>query len=381
MGWRLSSNRYPFRRVGAPVGECSLIMRVLLLVLLAALAGCNQTANVPKIALEPPPHALAHWPWANAELTHPFPGVARWFDHSSADSTTVELMRFDFHKRLRFELYDQDEDDATPFDDRVDYYPVGIGQVTKHLNQIGRGPVVAAWNGLFFAYDRRGNAPHGLAQHIGSVVLKGKVHYNTGNFRWAFGVKYHGVRAEFNVIHEPDRKTLEREFYFGAIGAQCLIEKGRPKKLQPFPKPGAMRLPQPVPSTRKEAGHIPLVDHMRTSRTSMAWSKDSRYLYLLVVNAPETENASKLALLHGGAIGGGWTLADLQRFWLSFGAWGSVNSDGGAVTQLVFLRRDGRYEMLPPRIAAPNQRLLFDRNLESPPQGGTLMTFFVRSMK
>jgi hypothetical protein len=64
---------------------------------------------------------------------------------------------FDFdlgtNPHLRFEIYDQDEDDDHPFDDTADCWPQGVGWAVQHLNATGRGQVVAAWHGLFFSCD------------------------------------------------------------------------------------------------------------------------------------------------------------------------------------------------------------------------------------
>jgi hypothetical protein len=293
----------------------------------------------------------------------------------------MELFEFDFaaNPRLHLELYDQDEDDANPHDDSADYFPRSVAQVTRHLNETKRGPVLAAWNGLFFAYDRRpGTGANGLARHVGPVVLNGVVRHNVGNPRWTFGVDYRSGRPRFHLMHQPDRATLARTFDFAAAGAQALVLKSKPLRLAPYPQPGDPPAKQPVPSTPEEAGHIPLVDHMRTSRTSMAWSDDGRKFYLLIVNEPDHELPSKLAVKRNDEDWGGWTVADLQRFWIAFGAPNAVNIDGGAVTQTTYRLPNGRYAMLPPRLTSPNRRLEFGPDFEGAPQGGTLMTFFVR---
>jgi hypothetical protein len=131
-----------------------------------------------------------------------------------------------------------------------------------------------------------------------------------------------------------------------------------------------------VPSSPSEAGHIPLVDHMRTSRTSLAWSADSRKLWLIVVNEPDHELGSKFAVKRGEENRGGWMVSDLQRFWIAFGAPNAINSDGGAVTQLAF-RSNDQYDLLPPRLTSANRRLIVRPEFEDAPRGGTLLTFFV----
>lgn len=327
-----------------------------------ALAGCS--ASPEPVRSEPAyvPHPSAVWPWPRAEVTELRPGVTHWLDTSPEDGTTLDLIRFDFktNPKLRLELYDQDEDDETPYDNGALYFERGVGQIVRHLNGEKRGQVVAAWNGLFFAYGVSGGGPGVTAHHIGPVVLNGKVLYNVGNHRWTFGVK----NGKFDALYLPSKQDLEGRFDFAAAGAQLLVKSGLPTRIGGEDGPEA-------------AGAIEIVDDMRTSRVSMAWSRDSRYLYLLFVNEPDTENASKLQVKRGEAPTGGWALKDLQRFWVAYGCWGAINSDGGAVAQMTFLKPNGRYEMLPPRLVVGKGRLEFGPDFEGAPAGGTLMTFFV----
>jgi hypothetical protein len=124
----------------------------------------------------PDPSSGSAWPWPDAAPTHPHPGVTRWSARTE-DDTELDLVEFDFaaNPRLRLRLYDQDQDDANPGDDRVDYSPRGAGAVTRSLNAGGKGRVVAAWNGTFFAAERQQWGEKGIAHHIGPVVLNGKV--------------------------------------------------------------------------------------------------------------------------------------------------------------------------------------------------------------
>jgi hypothetical protein len=330
------------------------------------------------IADLPSPQAV--WPWPGATRDEPHAGVTHWLDRSASDRTELDLLQFDFtaNPRLRLELYDQDEDDPVPLDNGNDYWKMGVGAAARHLNETGRGTVVAAWNGTFFGYDHRSGRPHGIARHVGPVVLRGKVRYNVGNHRWTFGVRHGSHGPTFAVFHLPDRAMLEREFAYAASGVQCLVREGQPLRLQPFPRPGEPPPPSPVPSTPEEAGHIPWVDHMKTSRTSLGWSRDGRRLWLLIASEPDHETASKAALRAGEVGTGGWTLADLQRFWLARKAWGAVNLDGGGSTQMTYLRAGDMYELVPPRQAAPQRRLSFPPTFAGAPQGGALMYLYVR---
>lgn len=335
-------------------------------------AGCSAPpSKAPPIVHGYVPHPSATWPWPNAEESTPHRGVTHWIDATPTDGTTLDLIRFDFkaNPNLRLEIYDQDQDDSSPFDNSADYYGRGVGAIVKHLNESGRGMVVSAWNGLFFAYGTPGGGPGVIAHHIGPVVLGGKVHYNVGNHRWSFGTKLIAGKPTFRADFLPPLADLSKNYDFAASGAQALVKEGKPLALgDPNPSPDA-------------AGTIPTVDDMRTSRVSMAWSKDNRYFYLLFVNEPDTELASKLEVRRNEERTGGWALADLQRFWLSFGAWGAINSDGGAEAQLAYLRPDQNYDLVPARVAAPNKRLIFTPEFKNAPAGGSLMTFYVRDSR
>lgn len=351
-----------------------------------ALAGCHAPAHSarPVASTAVPqrrPAQFSSWPWPGARPERLHEGVTHWIAPSRPGETSVELFAFDFHEnpRLRFEIYDQDEDDATPFDDQANVWPNGVGQVTRHLNETGRGPVIAAWHGLFFSVERSGASAVG--RHVAPVVLRGRAHYNVGNHRWTFGVRYVHGRPAFKVLHMPSYGTLASEFDSAAGGAQCLVRDGAPLGIAPPPAPGTPPEKGGAPSTPAEAGHIYLVDHMKTSRASLGWTRDSRRLYLLFVTEPDTELESSLAVRHGTPDPGGWDIVDLQRFWLSKGVWSAINSDGGDVSQLAFLRPDGRYTLITPRWAAAHARLTFGPDFAGAPAGGTAMTFYVRQAR
>lgn len=325
---------------------------------------------------------LAVWPWPNAVKQTLRSGVTHWLAHDP-DGTTVELLKLDFatNPGLRLELFDQDQDDDRPFDNKVEYAPRGVSQITRQLNNGGRGPVVAAWNGSFFGYAA--NTKRRIGFHIAPVVLNGQVHQWGSNHRWTFGVKYEQGRPLFKALHLPDRAALANEFDWAAGGMQCLLRDGVPLKLQPFPKANELLPKPPIPSTPQDAGHIPLFDHMKSSRVSWGWSRDSRQLYLLFVSEPDTEGASIAALLRGVPPGsaagkGGWMVSDVQRFWQALRIPAAVNSDAGGAAQLAYLRRDGKYDLVPPRAAPNPRRMAFGSDFKNAPKGGAMMYFYVR---
>jgi hypothetical protein len=265
---------------------------------------------------------LARWPWPKAKEMTLRSGVIQW-RATQSDGTTLDLLEFDFkaNPKLRLEIFDQDEDDAQPFDNRVQYWPHGAAQTLRSLDtkfaRSQRGRVVAIWNGLFFGFKGAPVDAKGEAFHVSPVVLNGRVHFNTANHRWAFGVKYSEHGPQFKMFHQPSRATLEKEFDWGGGSAQCLIKEGKPLHMEPFPRTRADFKKQPVPSTPQEAGHIPVFDHMRTCRASLAWTRDSHKLFLLLVKEPDNEAGSAVAFKRGLPIAGGWTVADVQRFWLA----------------------------------------------------------------
>jgi len=351
------------------------------------------------------PAPMATWPWPHAVVTTPRPGVTVWTDRSSTNGDIVRLIRFDFdaNPNLRFAIYDQDSDDAHPRDDSVDFWPMGVAQTTAHLNEVlfAKGSVVAACNGLFFGseYPRPQagtvSPAHGIAHHVTATVDDGVVRYNVGSHRWTFGVKYgkHGGRQTFDVAHMPDRQTLST-FTYAAGGAQCLIHDGLPLRLRPFPGPIDIADPLGAPSTPDEAGHIPLVDHIKTSRVSFGWSRDSKQLYLLFVRQRGNETGSVVAFRMR-AVGyasesrarmlaqGGWDIADEQRFWQKLGVWGAINDDGGDPAQLTLVDVNSRYQLFPASWASPVEEIdNLDLSRAIPqttalPQGGSLMYFYI----
>jgi hypothetical protein len=359
---------------------CYLILPIIILFLIGALIFRHFAGPAPiHIGLRPDaPAQLAHWPWPHAKIDHPHPGVTHWIDRSSSDGTAVELFDFDFraNPHLRLELYDQDEDDKTPFDDKCEFWPQGVAQAAQHLNKIGRGPVVAAWNGSFFQYRDIGG--HRIGSHIAPVVLRGHVYYNVGLVRWAVGVKYDKTGPVFTALHMPSKDALANTYDFAAEGASCLIDQGKPLRLAPFPPPGQQPSPSRTACAPDEAGYVRIVDHIRTSRTSMAWSRDNRHLYLLIVKDPGAEAISVNALLHNLPVVGGWTVADLQRFWQSLSVWGAVNIDGGDCTALVARRADGRYDYVPAFWGDTAMRRMLPADLSGASRGGSMMYFYVR---
>ena len=237
----------------------------------------------------PVPSPLAAWPWPHAVQDTPHFGVTHWLDTSSPDGTVLDFFDFNLaqNPHLRFEIYDQDQDDAHPFDDLADCWPHGVGWAVSHLNAAHHGKIVAAWHGLFFNCDQvqgRSSDPKSLyvGHHVTPVVLDGKVHCNVGAARWAFGVQYdHKNRPAFKTLLLPNKAALEKSFTFAAGGAQCLVLNGRPLKLLSFASAQDPFEHHSTACAMDEAGYIPNVDWIQTSRATVAWSKDQTHFYLV----------------------------------------------------------------------------------------------------
>lgn len=337
------------------------------------------------------PSELARWPWPNAKVSVPHKGVTRWVA-MQRDNTLVELLEFDWAKNpnLRFEIFDQDETDDKPFDNRVDYWNRSAAILSRELNQKfareqgqrRRGRVVAAWNGAFFGYDRKSN--NRLAFHVGPVILNGAPRYTSiPNHRWTAAWNNSDAGPRFSVQHLPLAPQLQG-FEWGAGALQYLVRDGKPLHLQPFPQPGDKPLPQPFPSSPQDAGHVPDFDHMKSCRASFAWNAQNSKLWVVIVKEPDSEAVSILGVRHGGAwpgasVVGGWTVADLQRFWLALGAAHAVNSDAGDVGQRLLLLPDNSYDWIPPRLVSGLMRMRLKPDLsDAPVGGGPLMCFYVR---
>ena len=333
----------------------------------------------------------AVWPWPGAKTTIIAPGVTQ-ISKISSDGTMLDFFDFDFgaNPRLRWEIFDQDEDDAKPLDNRVDYWNRNVALATKGLDSVkGRGPVLVAWNGAFFGY---GNGDKTAAAfHVSPVVLRGKVHFYTAQHRWTFGVKNTPAGPVWKTFFKPDRATMEREFDYAAGSVQCLIKDGKPLAIEPFPQIGGEFKAQPVASTGKEAGHIPYFDHMKTSRASLGWSRDNKHLFLLAVKEPDDAGSSSVALSFAvrgepiptnTSLSGGWSVADVGKFWQSVGAWGAINSDAGGVMQWVARRpNDAGWEMVPASQQTGNMRVQLAPDWRGVSAGGgAIMYFFVREM-
>jgi hypothetical protein len=307
------------------------------------------------------PAKLATWPWPNATREQISAGVTHWLDRSSPDGTVPDLFEFDFGRNphLEFSLFDQDQDDDHPFDNRAAFWERGVAAVTRQLNKGGDGVVLAATNGLFFGFTRSG--PGGVATHVAPVVVRGMPRFVKGpNPRWTFGVidDKDGVRFE---QQEHLTEARWKQYTYASGGAQSLVREGK-------------QAPLPPGSVNRSVAF----DRMRTTRVGLGWTRDSRKLYLLFVKEPDAEGPSLFAAEHGISMAGGWSVPDVARFFATLGAWGAINSDAGDAGQLIYRTPTGRYELVPPKWSSPKMRMTLADDFSNAPQGGTLMYWVIR---
>lgn len=376
-------------RLWLPIGALALVVGTLFV------WSKTRLQDGPKTVSGLPPYAATapdtSWPWPGAKTQTLAPGVTQ-ISKVSSDGTMLDLFDFDFgaNPRLRWEIFDQDEDDEKPLDNRVAYWNRNVAQMTEQLDGAkARGPVLVAWNGAFFGYDN--NTVTEDAFHVSPVVLRGKVLFNTAQHRWTWGVKNTPDGPVWKTFFKPDRATMEREFDYAAGSVQCLIKDGKPLVIEPFPPVGGSFKAQPVPSTDKDAGHIPYFDHMKTCRASIGWSRDNKHLYFLAVKEPDDEGASSAALSfavrgekipQNMSLTGGWSVADVGKFWQSKGVWGAINSDAGGVLQWIARKpNNAGWEMVPAHQSSNKMRVQIAPDWKGAVEGGgAIMYFFVREI-
>ena len=333
------------------------------------------------------------WPWPGAKREELRPGVAHWASVLD-DGTTLDLLEFDFraNPHLRFGLWDSDlnsSPDKTRPLNRFPYWQNGLASQAAAMNQ--NGELIACWNGGFFGLLNRKPRTADRAFHLSPIVEDGRAHYAGVNHRWTWGAKMRAGIPQFRLEHQPKFADLPRDFDAATGTLQALMIDGKPLELRPYPWFGELPQKPPIASTPREAGHIPTLDWMHTSREGAGWN-DAGKLWILIVKEPDGEAPSR-ALVNARERGrGGWTLADSQRFWLSmhekWGVQNAVGLDGGDVAGAAWRKPDGNYEVLAPRIALPEtqvatQRLNSDAKFENARdlRGGALNYFYVSEEK
>jgi len=373
-GWRVKYNRMSFwRKITRLKIGCVTILVFQLFVLVLAYQfvwvgylGSQGPVSGPRWDA---PSADATWPWSGASTDQPIAGVTHWHKTTS-DGTSLDFVRFDFvaNPKLRFEMYDQDQDGPMPWSNKVKFYDLGVAQAAAHLDSTGRGKVIAATNGVFF--DCTKFTSSGIASHVAPVVVDGSTHAFGRSQRWTFGVKYVAGKPHFDAIHAPAPSVLASRFDFAAGGAQVLIWDG-------------VQAASPAEQTGTDSSF----EKMRTSRVAWGWSQDDRYLYLLFVKEPDEEMVSKIAAEHHMSQGGGWMLADERTCLAKLGVWRAFNSDAGDTGQMILIRPDGKYDVVPPKnLLSPMRQVLGSDakgwpNTGPAPVDGALMYWFVSATK
>lgn len=367
---------------------------LLLSVVLGSLGVAVWKMRAPSVAgasVLAPPSTLAKWPLAGA-TTHPGPRGVTLRSARDADGTDVDVVEFDFkaNPKLKLELFDQDCDDARPFDNSARYWGRNAAYVLTRESK-GQGEIVAACNGGPFNFDRSKTLDQ--AQHVAPLVFAGQRHFQNVVSRqsalWTFGVRANRT-PKFEVVLRPSRNEL-KEFDFATGGAQCLVKDGQLLSIDEPPTTGKWP-PFKAPSLQ-DAGSLGRDDWEKISRVSLGWNRDCSRLWMLCVHDPEAETVSRVALnvrVRGLAntstppVGGGWSLRDVQEFWKSKGVWSAVAVAGGDFAQFAAQRGDGQVEFVPSHVAASfwktsrgRTRLVCKSDLKGAPTGGSALFYWI----
>lgn len=332
------------------------------------------------------------WPWSDAKTETLHRGISHWTSTLN-DGTTLDLLFFDWkaNPRLRLGLWDADLEsspDKTRPRNRFAYWNNGFASQATKMN--ARGDLLAAWNAGFFGLLNKKPRANDRSFHVSPVVVNGRALYNGVNRRWTWGAQMRGGTPTFKLEHEPKFADLSRDFDCASGSLQALMIDGRPLQLRPYLWFGQKSQTPPIASTPAEAGHVPPLDWMHTSRTSVGWN-DKGQLWVLVVKEPDGEEPSRALVERHERGRGGWTLADEQRFWLSMheksGVQSAVGLDGGDVAQAAWRQTNSNFTVLAPRITLPHSqkatlRLQTDPKFQSPEvralRGSSLSYFVVR---
>ncbi|BCM90096.1 hypothetical protein IAD21_01947 [Abditibacteriota bacterium] len=338
------------------------------------------------------PSQNTNWPWPGAKPETLYRGVSHWTS-TLRDGTTLDLLLFDWkaNPRLRLGIWDADlessPDKKRPLN-RFPYWNNGFASQAAKMN--ARGNLIAAWNAGFFGLLNEKPRANDRAFHLSPVVVRGRAFYRGANHRWTWGAQTRGGLPPFKLEHEPNFAHLGRDFDSAAGTLQALMINGKPLELRAYPWFGEKPQTPPIPSTPSEAGHIPTLDWMHTSRTSAGWNKSGQ-LWVLIVKEPDGEEPSRALVGRRERGRGGWTLADEQRFWLSMrdqkGVENAIGFDGGDVAQATWRQPNENFQVLAPRIAIPypqkaTLRLQTDSEFQSASvralHGSSLSYFMVR---
>jgi len=340
-----------------------------------------------------PPSVLAHWPLVGAS-TNDGPRGARYFGARDADGTDVSVAEFDFvaNPKLRLELFDQDSDDKTPFDNHARYWGRNAAYILAHKGD-AESQSIAVCNGGPFEFDHTHLRDD--AWHVAPVVFAGKAHYlkESSDFLplWTFGVRGDANGTpRFETLLSPSHRQLNG-FRFATGGVQCLVKDGAPLALGEPPKDG--KWPDAKAPESGEAGSLGRFDWTKTSRVSLGWSRDGSKLWLLCVHDPQPQSAARVALsarVRGGEeassppFGCGWSLRDVQGFWKSKGVWGAVAVANGDFSQFAARRSDGQIDFIPSHVAGlfwktarGRTRLVCPPTLKGAPTGGSALFYWV----
>lgn len=358
----------------------------------------NRTPAVANAAILAPPSTLAKWPLSGA-VTATGPRGVTHLTARDADGTEVDLIEFDFkaNPRLKLELFDQDSDDAHPFDNSARYWGRNAAYILTHESN-PQGALLAVCNGGPFTFDRSKTLD--AAAHLAPLVVAGQTHFpsvtSDESQLWTFGVRANSTTApRFEALLRPSLSQL-RSFDYATGGVQCLLKDGA---LLHLDEPPATKKWSPLePPSASDVGTLGRSDWTKTSRISLGWNRDNSKLWMLSVHDPEAESVSRVALslrfreladASTPPVSGGWSTRDVQNFWKSHGADGAVLLASGDFAQLATRQSNGQINFVPSQVAtrfwkaaAGRTRLVSAPTLKGAPTGGSALFYWtVRETK
>ena len=246
------------------------------------------------------------------------------FSREENDGTQIRLLSYDLNA-IDAGIYDADEDDARPYDDRnASWIGQAMPLVWRKIERATNGKTLCAVNGGFFGAQ----FPY-IAFHEAPLVQSGVARYNSRVLEddWPaqnclMGWKRAQGKLRFSLVEDAPFATLTPRFDGALGGVRALIVGGQSLEL----KPGM--------------GGTTL----RCSRTSVAWKDDQ--LHVLSVRDPDGEKSSVRAdkrekAGEANVQVGGWSARQVQQFWAERQMENAVLFDGGESTQLAFRAQNG----------------------------------------
>ncbi|MDO8682653.1 MAG: phosphodiester glycosidase family protein [Armatimonadota bacterium] len=234
--------------------------------------------------------------------------ISKW------DGTQFDLFLFNSKSGVRTGLFDLDQHDRNPGDNQnYSFYGMNayrsIPAIKRAAGLDGSKTLIAVCNGGLFT---PGTDKLWRASHSSSLVYHRKTCYPVDRPAWTVGLRNDGLKAA-SIRFARSHKDLPTNVDYAICDVQALIVNGKPMKDRP----------------------MPLNDEMKMSRTSIAWDRHGN-LFLLVVHELDSEAASKSQVVNDEPQTGGWSFAQLRKFWKVMNVPYAANLASGDSSQVVY---------------------------------------------